>query len=83
MHIDWNAVYFDSNTISGSVTHDMYVIEDTDYITFDIWNQDILSVTQITTGAAKEATKAGRKVKKSINDVELSWSTQEPDPISG
>ena len=64
MHIDWNSIYFESNTISGSVTHDMQVIEDTDYITFDIWDQDILNVTQVTTGAAKEATKAGQKVIK-------------------
>ena len=39
-HLDWN-VDFDTEMITGSITHDMKVLQDTNKVYFDIWDIDI------------------------------------------
>ena len=74
VHIDWDDIYWDSSTILGSITHDMNVLQDTNYITFDIWDLDILNVTDISAGSASIASKNGHKVIAGLGATELTFS---------
>ena len=39
-HVDWT-VNFDTSQLIGSVTHDLKVLQDTNYVVFDTWNINI------------------------------------------
>lgn len=74
VHLDWDDIYWGSSTILGSITHDMNVLQDTKYITFDIWDLDILNVTDVTAGSAKIASKNGHRVDAGLDATELTFS---------
>lgn len=56
IQIDWDYVNWGNSTLEGSITHEMNVIQDTDYVTLDVWNLTIINVTLAVPGSAKTAT---------------------------
>jgi len=81
IQIDWDYVFWGNSTLSGSITHELKVIQDTDFVTFDIWDLTISSVVSTAPGSAKTATKNGHKVE--LGTTELLWNVQTKDPGSG
>ena len=72
IQIDWDNVFWNNSTLQGSITHELKVIQDTDYVTFDVWDLTITSVVSTSPGSAKTATKNGHKVP--LGDTELLWN---------
>lgn len=72
IQIDWDYVFWNNSTILGSITHEMNVIQNTDFVTFDVWDLTIVNVTSVSVGSAVTATKNGRKV--GLGDTELLWN---------
>ena len=56
IQIDWDYVFWSNSTVLGSITHEMNVIQDTDYVTLDVWDLTIINVTSTAPGSAKTAT---------------------------
>lgn len=81
IQIDWDYVFWGNSTLLGSITHEMKVVADTDFVTLDVWDLNIINVTSVAPGSAKTATKNGHRVP--LGDTELTWNVQTKDPGSG
>jgi leukotriene-A4 hydrolase len=80
LHIDWNNIFWTNSTILGSVTHEMIVIQETNYITLDMWDQTIINVTAVNPGlsAISKDMPTGN-----LGGQPLTWRVDAPNPGSG
>ena len=81
------AVDLDNRVISGTATHDLEVVAETNVLQLDAWDITVTSVKEATTGSAKVMRDHGPDARKSTahlaNGEELQFSVGEYNAIIG
>jgi leukotriene-A4 hydrolase len=80
-HVDWD-VDFVSQTIEGSIVHDLEVLEDSDHVVFDSWLINIKNAQLLPSGSAQELRKAGPH-RKHIEGAVQMWHIDVVNPEIG
>ena len=83
INLQWTTVDFIGNMITGTVTHDFNIIQDTSTYVLDMWNQTITSVEIVSAGTAKRLTEAAGEPIEMPGNTPLSWTVTTPNPGSG
>lgn len=89
-HCDWE-VDFENSLLDGAITHDLEVLADTNYLTLDSWDLNIIKVEQLPSNSAKARRDGAPKTleeEQQSNDgdvivVDLDWEIDEPNPEIG
>ena len=81
-HLDWE-IDFTTEKIDGSVTHDLEVLEDCDFVYFDNWILDVKSVQLLPPGSAEAMRDAGMEGSNNKVGEALTWSIDVVNPIIG
>jgi len=80
-NVDW-LVNFEDETLTGTITHDLEVLQDTDRVIFDSWLINIQAIDLLAGNSGKRMRDAGVEQLEIVGSA-LTWDLDEYNPLIG